>query len=322
VAAAFVELVLAERDRRAVHRRQRRPQLVGHDRDELVLEPVELAQPIEGCVDPALVEGDREQRPDEDDGDERRAIPEDDEDHRQRGHDQERRRGQEDVVPQGRDEPPAALARDDGGEQRHVDAVPGGRRGDGADDETRERAVVHGGRGAARRDGGADVESAVERGPRQRGPTAGLGERHRQERHDRGGGPAVDRCDGDEEDRRQRGVDGHALDRDRERLRHRRRREQDGHPGDLRPARPARNEEPDGEHEPDRPGHDHRDEDRQEPARVLTHVHQRRLEPAALAGGTKRRVFARAHGAVPGPGCRTPGARDVSHFEYATVSES
>ena len=51
------------------------------DGNEFVLEAVELAEALEGAVQPPLVEGNRDQGSDDDERHERRAVPENDERH-------------------------------------------------------------------------------------------------------------------------------------------------------------------------------------------------------------------------------------------------
>ena len=69
------EFAALERHRCAVDGGERRAELVRRDGDELVLQPVELAQAVERVVLPTLVERDHDERPDERDREVRRAIP-------------------------------------------------------------------------------------------------------------------------------------------------------------------------------------------------------------------------------------------------------
>jgi hypothetical protein len=108
------DVLLLQRQRRAVDGRQGRSQLVGDHCDELVLQPVELAEAIERSVKPAFVEGNRHERADHHEGDERREMPENDERRRQRSHDEERQERRDDVAAERRGKRNSALTRDDG----------------------------------------------------------------------------------------------------------------------------------------------------------------------------------------------------------------
>ena len=136
-----VERMSLQRQRGAVDRRQRRAQLVRHDRDELVLEAVEFPQATQRPVDPALVERGCHDRPDEDDRHERRAVPQDAQDHRQRSHHRERHERQLDVTANSRWKRDSSRARDHRSEERDVDQVERDGRGDGAQCKAEQGAV-------------------------------------------------------------------------------------------------------------------------------------------------------------------------------------
>ena len=202
-------------------------------------------------MNPALVQRGRDQRADEDDGDEGRAVPQHDQDHRERGHHGERHERQLEIAAQRRRERDSSRARHDSRQERDVHDVERDERGDRSEREAAQRAVLESRRRAARGDTGEHVHTGVERDATERPASSELDERHCEEAGDGRRGPAVDRRARDEEDRRQRcRPHGDSFDRNRERLVERCRGDQEHDACAVVPRDVARREPTDRERKP------------------------------------------------------------------------
>ena len=254
------------------------------------------AHGLEGAVHRALVEGDRDERAHERDGEERRALPEHREHEADRRHDRERHRSPVDGLAKQRHERLTRPPRDDRGDQRDVHRVER-RRGEQHLQEERgdSRLPRSHGCGETRRAAAQRVDRAVVGQADCGAALEQLDERPGEEAHHDRRRPAVDHGGADDEDGRERdSLRRDPLDRDRVRLDEGRRQEECEHSGEDFRLGIRCHESPDGEREHGEAREGHRDDDGQKPRRLARDETTLRLHPTRCALG--RANGAQAHG--------------------------
>jgi hypothetical protein len=172
------KLAALQRHRCAIDGGQRCAELVRRDGDELVLQPVELAQTIDRVVLPTLVERDRDERPHERDRKVRRVVPQSDEDDGKRRHDRERHSRRDERSAQRLQHRLGAQSREEQPEQADVDDVEHRRNNERRNAEHEQTALAECGCRRTRRGGRDRVDAGVEGNANGGAPPPDLDRRH------------------------------------------------------------------------------------------------------------------------------------------------
>ena len=199
-----------------------------------------------------------------------------------------------------------AQRRDDGGDQRDVDRVEGGRGESDLEGEPAEALIRERGADPARGGCAERVDRRVEENAHGRLAPDHLDEELRDDAHDDRRRPSVDRGRPDDEHRgERRASDRHVLDRDGEGFDERGGDEERHHPGERRGGPLASCQRRESEDRDERAAEDDRGDDGEEPGRFSGHANLPRVLGVGL--GDRLRAGQLAPLVLPTPGSSRSG---------------